>query len=71
MMIHLGFHKHPIVDGKCKEFVDETKRLIIKEVDHIPNAKIFMIYLSANKTFMVKDLLDDNGNDTMELSHGE
>ncbi len=28
MAIHLGVHKHFIMDGKCKESVDRTKRLI-------------------------------------------
>jgi hypothetical protein len=70
-MIHFGFHKCPMVDGKCREFVDETKSLIIEEVDRIPSAKIFMISLNANKTFVVKHLLDDNGNGTMEFLHGE
>jgi hypothetical protein len=37
-----------MADGKCKEFVDKTKRLIIKEVDRVPSAKIFMISLSAS-----------------------
>jgi hypothetical protein len=26
--IHLGLHNHLIVDGKCKEYLDENKRLI-------------------------------------------
>jgi hypothetical protein len=32
-------HKNLIVSGKCMEFIDETKRLIIKEVGHMPDAK--------------------------------
>jgi hypothetical protein len=56
-----------MADGKCKESMDETKRLIAKEVDHMPNAKIFVILLGVNKTFLATDLLDDNGNGTMEL----
>ncbi len=25
IVIHLGVHKHPIANGKCKEFEDKTK----------------------------------------------
>jgi hypothetical protein len=28
--IHLGVHKHSIMDGKCKESMDKTKRLITR-----------------------------------------
>ncbi len=71
MAIHLGVHKRPIVDGKCQEFMDETRRLIEEEVDCTPNAKIFVISLSANKTFLARHLLDDCNNGTMELFNGE
>jgi hypothetical protein len=27
-VIHLGVHNHPIVDGKCRESIKETRRLI-------------------------------------------
>ncbi len=50
MVIHLGVHKHYVVDRKCKEIVDETIRLIVEEVDHTLDAKIFTISLSVNKT---------------------
>jgi hypothetical protein len=60
-----------MVDGKCKEFVDKTKRLIIGEVDRTLNMKIFVISLNANKTFLVKHLLDNSGNGMVELLHNE
>jgi hypothetical protein len=59
------------VNGKCTEFVDKTTRLIAKEVDHTFDAKIFVISLNVNKTFLAKHLLDDNGNGKVELLHGE
>jgi hypothetical protein len=34
----------------------------------MPNAKIFTIFLSANKTFLAKHLLDDNGNGIVEYT---
>jgi hypothetical protein len=60
-----------MADGKCKEFVDETRSLITEEVDRMPNVKIFMISLSAKKTFLAKHLLDDSGDGMVELLHNE
>jgi hypothetical protein len=59
------------VDGKCREFMDETRSLMEEEVDCTPNAKIFVISLNANKTFLARHLLDDCSNGTMELFNGE
>ncbi len=50
MVIHLGVHKHLVVDGKCKESMDETRRLIVEEVDRTLDVKISTTSLSANKT---------------------
>jgi len=69
--IHFGVHKHPMVDGKCKESMDKTIRLITKEVDHTLDAKIFAILLGVSKTFLAMHLLDDSGNGTMELLNNE
>ncbi len=71
MVIHLKVHKHLVVDGKCRESMDETKRLIIEEVNRMPDVKISTISLNASKTFLAKHLLDDNGNGIMEFLHGE
>ncbi len=70
-MIHPGLHKHLVVDGKCRESTDETRRLIIEEVDHTPYAKIYVILLNASKTFLVMHLFDDNGDGPIELLKGE
>ncbi len=69
--IHLGVHKHPMADGKCREFVDETRRLIVKEVNHMLDAKGFAIFFGVSKTFLAMHLLDDSGNGTMELLNDE
>jgi len=58
--IHVGVHNHPIVDGKCQKFVEETRRLIAEELDRMLNAKIFEISLSASKTLLASYLLDDS-----------
>jgi len=71
MTIQLGFYKHPMADGKCKEYVEETRRLIIEEVNHTSYAKISTISLGANKTFFTKHVLDDNGDGIMELLNDE
>ncbi len=59
------------MDGECQKFVEETKRLIIEEVDSTPNAKIFSISLSASKTFLASYLLDDSSDGIVELFKGE
>jgi hypothetical protein len=70
-VIHLMFHKNLVADGKCRESMDKIKRLITKEVDHTPNAKISIISFSANKTFWAAHLLDDTSDGIMELLNNE
>jgi hypothetical protein len=69
--IHLGVHNHLVINGKCWEFVEETRRLITKEVDHAHDAKIFVITLNANKTFLASYVLHNSSDDIMELFKGE
>jgi hypothetical protein len=69
--IHLGVHNHLVADGKCRESLEETKKLIAKEVNCTPNKKFFVISLSANKTFSAKHLLNDYNDGKMELFKGE
>jgi hypothetical protein len=66
--IHLGVHNHPIADGKCWESIEEIRRLIVEEVDCMPN---FPISLSANKTLLVSYLFDDSSDGIEELLKGE
>jgi hypothetical protein len=60
-----------MADGKCKESMDETKRLIVEEVNHMFDAKIYVISLGATKTFLPMHLLDDNGDGIVELLNNE
>ncbi len=69
--IHLGVHNHLIVDGKCRESLEETRRLIVEEVVCTPNAKMYVISLSARKTFLARQLLDDCSDGKVELFKGE
>ncbi len=71
MGIHLGVHKHLIVDGKYRKFVDKIKRLIVAKVDCTLDVKTFAISLSANKTFLAKHLLDDSRDGTVEVFDNE
>jgi hypothetical protein len=59
------------VNGKSRESMDEIRRLIVKEVDHTVNAKISVILLGANETFLVMHLLDDSGYGIVELLNNE
>jgi hypothetical protein len=49
----------------------KTKRLNAKEVGCTPDTKLFVMSLSANKTFLAKHLLDDSGDGMLELLHNE
>jgi hypothetical protein len=70
-VIHFGVHNHPVMDGKCWEFVEETRRLNIEELDCRPNAKTFVISFNVSKTFLMNYLFNDSSNGTVELLKGE
>jgi len=69
--IHLGTHVHPIVEGMCKEALEEIKVLVEGQVSRTPDAKIFAITLNANKTFLAHHLFNENGKGLMEILQGE
>jgi hypothetical protein len=71
MVIHFGVHNHLVIDGKCRESLDETRRLITKEVVYTPNAKTFAIPFNVSKTFLARHLFDDCTDGTVELFKGE
>jgi hypothetical protein len=71
VVIHLGVYNHPVADGKCCESIEETISLIVEEVDRTPDAKIFLISLIVNKTFLANYLLDDSNDGIVELFKGE
>jgi hypothetical protein len=70
-MIHLGVHNHLVVDGKCRESLDETRRLITKEVVCTLYAKTFAIPFNVSKTFLAKHPFNDCNDGTMEFLRGE
>jgi hypothetical protein len=51
--------------------MDETRRLIAKEVDHTLDMKISTISLSASKSFLARHVLDDSGDGMVELLKDE
>ncbi len=59
------------MNGKCREFVDNIRRLIIKDVDHSPNAKIYAISVSGSKTFLARHLFNDCNNGIVEPVNSE
>jgi hypothetical protein len=69
--IYIGVHNHLVANGKCRKFVEEIRRLIVKKVDHTFDAKTFTISLNDSNTFLVSYLLHDSSNGTMELFKGE
>jgi hypothetical protein len=71
VVIHLGVHNHPAADGECMESLEETKRLIVEEVNWTPDTKMFTISLSANKTFLARHLLNECSDGKVELLKGE
>jgi hypothetical protein len=60
-----------MVDGKCKDSMDETRRLIVEEVNCTLDVKIFVIFLHVSKTFLARHLLDDSGDGTIEVLDNE
>jgi len=59
------------MDGKCRETLEETRRLIVEEVVRTPYAKMFAISLSVSKTFLARHLLDDYSDGKVELLKNE
>jgi hypothetical protein len=55
------------MDGKRWVSKDETKRLIVEEVNQRFDANISTIWLGVSKTFLATCLLDDSGNGIVEL----
>jgi hypothetical protein len=55
------------VDGKCREILEETRRLIVEEVVRMPYVEMSMISLSASKTFLVRHLLAECNDGKVEL----
>jgi hypothetical protein len=53
------------------ESLEETKRLIVEEVNRTPDTKMFAISLSANKTFLARHLLNECSDGKVELLKGE
>ncbi len=68
--IHLGVHLHLVANGRCREAMDENKKLIEKEVNRMPNAKISTISLITSKSFLTKHLFNDNNDNNCEVFKG-
>jgi hypothetical protein len=60
-MIHLGTHEHLVVEGMCKESLEEIKVLVEGQVSCTHYAKIFAI------PFLVHHLFNENGEGLVEI----
>ncbi len=68
VVIHLGTHEHHVVEGMCREYLEEIKVLVEGQVFHTLNTKIFTIALNASKAFLAHHLFNDNGEGRMEIT---
>ncbi len=62
---------HPIVEGMCRESLEEIKVLVEGQVFRTFDAKIFAIALNVNKAFLAHHLFNENGKGPMEILQGE
>jgi hypothetical protein len=69
-MIHLGVHIHHVADGRCRHILYKIKKLIKEEVNWMPDAITFAIFLNTSKSFSAKYLFNDSGDDNLKLFNG-
>jgi hypothetical protein len=65
--IHLGIHVHLIAKGKCRKSLKEMKNMVINEVNNTPTTTILAIVLLTSKTFLFRQLFNEDGEGPMEL----
>jgi hypothetical protein len=69
--IHHGMHVHPIVEGMCREALEEIKVLVEGQIFHTLDTKIFVVALNANKEFLAHHLFNENGERPVKILQGE
>ncbi len=67
MEIHLGTHDHPMAKNMCREVMDQIKALVHENQSYTPLA----IVLATSKTFLSRDLLNEDVDGSMELLKGD
>jgi hypothetical protein len=60
-----------VIEGMCKESLEEIKVLVEGQVFNTPNAKISIITLNASKAFLAHYLFNENGKGPMKILQGE
>ncbi len=65
--IHLGTHDHPMAKNMCREIMDQIKALVHENQSYTPLA----IVLATSKTFLSRDLLNEDVDGSMELLKGD
>jgi hypothetical protein len=60
-----------ILGYKCRDFLNKIRRLIAKEIVHMPNVKTLIMSFIFSSTFLVRHLFDDCSVGTTKLLKGE
>jgi hypothetical protein len=71
MVIHLGTHDHPIIEGKCKIVMEQVEFLVQDKVFHSLSTTLLAISLATNKTFLFKHSLNKDGDEPIEPLKGD
>jgi hypothetical protein len=60
-MIHLGTHDHLVVDGRCKEVINQVKALVHEKVSCTLSITSSTIALATSKMNLSQHLLNEDG----------
>jgi hypothetical protein len=67
--IHLGNHDHLVVDGVDKDTLQEITILVQGKQSCTPNIKNYVIALTTKKTFLVRQLFNEDGDAPITMSN--
>ncbi len=71
VMIHLGIHSHPVIDGMCRESFQDMKNMVVDEVCCTSTFTSLVIALSTSKTFLSRHLFNEDGISLVKFLKGE
>jgi hypothetical protein len=70
--IHLGIHDHHVVDGMDNDTFQEITLLVQGKKSCTPDTKNNVIALAAKKTFLVRQLFNEDGDAPITMpKHGK
>jgi hypothetical protein len=67
MTIHLGTHDHPMAKGRSRDVFEEVKSMVEEEALHTLGVTMLAIALVTSKIFLLKHLLNKDGQGSMEV----